>query len=223
MPGELLTLWTARLAVVCWAARVLVEAGGSPSPRRELGSRLFWLLGSLAFLWHVAAAFEFYHGWSHRTAMDHTARRTAEVIGLNWGGGVYFNYVALLVWPADALLAWRPAAGSMGAARRRFRRFAFGYVTFLMVNATVVFGPAFWKPAGAAFAVAWMLLRPARLREPSAADGLEHGQLDSHRLRLPLEDFRPHDSHVAGRLDSQPDLASRDLQNSDRDAAVDHN
>jgi len=175
MPGELLTLWTARVAVGCWAARVLVEAGSRP-PRGELWSRVFWSLGGLVFLLHVAAAFEFYHGWSHRAAVEHTARRTAQTIGLDWGGGVYFNYVAAVLWPADVLLAWRRrnAGGSRGGGFRLFRRVTLAYVTFLLVNATVVFGPAFWKTAAAAFAAAWLTLRLASLRQPPAADGFEH-------------------------------------------------
>ena len=44
----------------------------------------------------VAFAYNFYYGWSQTAAYRDTARKTAEVVGLDWGGGLYINYVVLL-------------------------------------------------------------------------------------------------------------------------------
>ncbi|HUG90160.1 MAG TPA: hypothetical protein VML55_04975 [Planctomycetaceae bacterium] len=163
MSGELLTRWTAILVVACWAARVLVAAGAARSPRREPWSRWAWTFGGAVYLAHLAAAFEFYHDWSHRAAWEHTARNTAQTVGLDWGGGIYFNYLAAILWPVDVLLAWRKPdvsrtwAGQRGV--RVFRGIVFAYISFLIANATVVFGPAYWKWAAAVFvalaALAW--------------------------------------------------------------------
>jgi hypothetical protein len=157
MNGELLTRWTARAVVACWATRVLVEVSGT-SPRRDAAARWAWTVGCGAYLVHVAAAFAFYHNWSHEAAWEHTARRTVETVGLDWGGGVYFNYLAAVLWPLDVALAWwnrRKNNATATASRARiFHRLNFAFVTFLIVNATVVFGPAFWKWAAAGFAAA---------------------------------------------------------------------
>ena len=57
-------------------------------------------------LWiHVAIAFRYYHHGSHREAYEQTARETAETVGINWGGGIYFNYLMLVLWAGDAAAA----------------------------------------------------------------------------------------------------------------------
>jgi hypothetical protein len=155
MDGELITRWTARVLFACWAARLLLDVSRSPSPRREILAAWAWTLGCAVYLAHIAAAFAFYHGWSHRAAWEHTAQRTAETVGLDWGGGVYFNYLAALLWSADVLLFWvsrqRGASEPQALRIRSFHRLTVAFMTFLVVNATVVFGPAVWKPVALAF------------------------------------------------------------------------
>jgi hypothetical protein len=75
--------------------------------RRDPAARLAWTLACAFYLMHVAAAFQFHHHWSHLAAYRETAQQTAEVFGLNWGGGLYFNYAFTIVWIADALWWWR--------------------------------------------------------------------------------------------------------------------
>ena len=167
MDGELLTRWTARLLVACWAARLLLDVSRSPSPRREILAGWAWTLGCGSYLAHIAAAFAFYHGWSHRAAWEHTAQRTAETVGLDWGGGVYFNYLAALLWSLDVLLFWSGRHSSATGPRARhagsFHRLTTAYLTFLVINATVVFGPAAWKPV-ALLLVAVFVVVSARAR-----------------------------------------------------------
>jgi len=85
----------------------------------------------LFYLAHVVAAFHFYHGWSHAAAYEHTARRTAEVVGLDWGGGLWWNYAFGAVWLGDIL--WRRGRPAwLGVAVQAF-------LAFMAFNATVVF------------------------------------------------------------------------------------
>jgi hypothetical protein len=133
------TVWTAWLAMAGYAASVAICLSNLPSRAAESRSaRWFWTV-SCAMLWiHVASAFQFQHNWSHAAAYAHTARKTEELIGLSWGGGLYFNYLVLFVWTADAVWWWmgpraygrRPAA--LGAMVR-------GLIAFMAFNATVVF------------------------------------------------------------------------------------
>ena len=173
MDGELITRWTARVLVACWAARLLLDASQSPSSRREIRAAWAWTLGCGVYLAHLAAAFAFYHGWSHRAAWEHTAQRTAETVGLDWGGGVYFNYLAALLWSVDVLLFWssRPAGGSAPQARhvRSFHRVTLAFMTFLVINATVVFGPAVWKPVALVFVAVLVVVSARGRRQLQAA------------------------------------------------------
>ena len=71
-----------------------------------LHSRAFWTVGSALATAHSAAAFAVFHDWSHDRALIATALQTAAVTGLDWGGGLFFNYAFLLVWGADVMWWW---------------------------------------------------------------------------------------------------------------------
>jgi hypothetical protein len=106
-------------------------------------------LAGAGCLAHIACAFHFYHGWSHAEAYRHVARRTYEVIGWDWGGGIYFNYAFALLWLADA--AWWWLAPGKYLLRSRAVNLAIHLsVFFIVFNATVVFGSGWirWSGAG---------------------------------------------------------------------------
>jgi hypothetical protein len=130
--GELLTHWTVRLAMAFYVAS-LASRGFSPR-----WSRIGWTAGCLAYLLHVACAFEYYHHWSNGEAYAATARQTAEVVGLDWGGGLYVNYAFTLVWLVDVAWWWLNAAGYL--TRPRWLEWSVqGFLGFIAFNATVVF------------------------------------------------------------------------------------
>jgi hypothetical protein len=121
--GELITRWSIRIALLLCAAALglrlrsyrAADAEGIPQRTARLAclARLLWTLAFASYLVHLAAAFSFYHAWSHRAAWQHTALRTNEVLGIDWGGGVWFNYLFTLAWAADVAWLWsRPAAGA---------------------------------------------------------------------------------------------------------------
>ena len=150
---HLATVWTARLCAGLWLASlaVAVRSGRAETARRRW--RGLWTAGAVALLIHVLAAFHFEHSWSHEAAYEHTREQTAATVGVNWGGGLYFNYIAVVVWLADAAFLWRVTPLS----RRQNSGLAVDwFVAFMMVNATVVFGPWGWRPAGVAI-VLWLL------------------------------------------------------------------
>src|SRR5262245_656128 len=90
-PGEFLTRWTVRIAVVLYVAALLSRRF---SWRWARGA---WTAGCVLYLLHVVAAFHYYHHWSHDAAYESTARQTADVVGVHWGGGLYVNYAFTLV------------------------------------------------------------------------------------------------------------------------------
>ena len=99
------------------------------------------------------------HGWSHGAALEATARQTSDMFGLNWGGGVYVNYVFAAVWIAE-LLAWRqwPAGYESRPGWIRWSLRVFYLV--IIISGAIVFAAGWRRVIGLAIvatvAVSWM-------------------------------------------------------------------
>ena len=74
--GEQIVNWTARLAVLCYLARLLIDVAVPFSPKRNRAARCVWTAGCICLLVHFAAVFHFVHHWSHAAAWEHTRERT---------------------------------------------------------------------------------------------------------------------------------------------------
>lgn len=165
MLGDLLIRWTIRLAlaayVVTLSIRIANRARNEVRPSDV--ARWFWSAGCVLAWLHVAAAFHFEHHWSQDDAWEQTARTTAEIVGLNWGGGIFFNYAFLLAWAIDA--GWWWLAPVAYAQRPNALRWLIdGYLAFIAFNATVVFKTGWLRWVGIAVtaglvAVAWWARR----------------------------------------------------------------
>jgi hypothetical protein len=169
--GETLTKITIWLAIAGYAAGAAAFALSRGRNKWDSAARLAWTVACVSLLAHAACAFHFYHGWSHGAAYSDTARQTDEVFGLNWGGGLYVNYVLLIGWILDVSLWWRRG---LDAYRRRPWALAVawhGFLVFIVFNATVVFktGPARWLGLcvclGLCF-VWWLTARDNSTRRP---------------------------------------------------------
>lgn len=158
--GQFLTRWTVRLAVACYVLRLGLDAAECGNSRAKPVARWLWTAGCGMFLLHVVCAFHFYHSWSHRAALKHTAEQTAAVVGVEWGGGLYFNYLFMAIWMADLAAWWR--GGDAYIERRKTYWTVQTIFAFMMFNATVVFGPLFWRWAAVVVAGGWLLLRVVR-------------------------------------------------------------
>ena len=152
--GEWLTRSTAWIAFVAWfAALALTRHRATPEGRP---TDLVWLAGAVMLLVHTALAFHVYHDWSHVAAVVDTARQTRELAGINWGGGVWLNYLFATVWLGDAL--WRFASPASHTRRPRWLAvITHGFLAFIWFNATVVFGS--W-PLRLSGAIAFVCLVP---------------------------------------------------------------
>ncbi|MCD6052502.1 MAG: hypothetical protein K0Q55_3920 [Verrucomicrobia bacterium] len=99
----------------------------------------WWLFGAVMMGVHVICAFQFRHHWSHEAAEIDTARQTKELMGWEWGGGVWLNYLLVLIWLGDAL--WLMSAPESYVKRAKWIGWAVqSYLAFMWFNATVVFG-----------------------------------------------------------------------------------
>ena len=98
------TIWAALMGyLTCVVALVWVPARRRALPRWW---RIIWTLACVASVAHFVCAFHFFHDWNHGAAYADTARQTAGRFGLNWGGGIYFNYLFVVLWAVDALWTW---------------------------------------------------------------------------------------------------------------------
>jgi hypothetical protein len=161
-PGEWSIRWTVRIALALYAFALAGKMLGKRNPCWLPPARWAWTLGCVAYLGHVFCAFEFRHGWSHAAAYGETARRTEEMSGLDWGGGLYLNYLFTAVWVGDVLWWWL-APGGYERRPRWLGGMVPGFLGFMAFNGAVVFaaGPVRWASlaACAALAVLWCLTR----------------------------------------------------------------
>lgn len=139
-PAHPLTLWLARASVACYIAALIAISRHGNAEQIFRQWRAVWSAACLLLLVHVLAAFHFEHGWSHLAALQHTAEQTARVTGINWGGGLYFNYAFLALWLFDLAFLWKASTYRRSALRRTTDIACI----FMVVNATVVFGPVWW-------------------------------------------------------------------------------
>ena len=134
--GEFLTHSTIWISIFAYAAGCVVFATARD---RDRWVRLAWTIGCAALVAHFISAFQFYHSWSQSSAYHETARQTAAVVGLNWGGGLFINYAVAILWTSD--IAWWWFAGLKSYRRRPWllTMLWHGFLVFIIFNATVVF------------------------------------------------------------------------------------
>jgi len=97
-------------------------------------ARLLWTFGLATLFVHLVLAFGLAHGWSHEAAVEHVR----EVGGA--GAGIVVNYLFTMVWGVD--VAWWWLNPSSRAKRPRWVAVTVhGFLAFVVVNATVIFGP----------------------------------------------------------------------------------
>ncbi|MCE9565916.1 MAG: hypothetical protein K8U57_28160 [Planctomycetes bacterium] len=98
-------------------------------------ARLLWTFGLATLFVHLVLAFGLAHGWSHEAAVEHV-----RTVGGS-GAGIVVNYLFALAWAVDVVWWWvNPITH---ANRPRWIAVTVhGFLAFVVVNATVIFGPA---------------------------------------------------------------------------------
>jgi hypothetical protein len=145
------------LSTALWA---IVEIHKLLRPNVVEPQRQLWTVAVLLALVHAVAAFGAVYGWSHQTALLATARQTALQTGLAWGGGLYVNYLFLIVWATDAAWWWVSPASYL-ARDARLERARLAWFTFMFVNGAIVFAGGIARVVGivavGSVCVAWAL------------------------------------------------------------------
>jgi hypothetical protein len=156
--GQLLTIWTIRLSLVLFAATIFGWLVDRDS-RFKQAWRVTWTLGFLLAVAHVCCAFHFYHDWSHRAAYDDTAKQTQAVLGYQFGGGLYFNYLFIIVWGIDVASIWL-WSGTFRTTLTTVRFVGLMYLAFIAINGAIVFetGPSRFGGIAALALLCWGLI-----------------------------------------------------------------
>jgi hypothetical protein len=128
-------------ALIAYGAAIL-----SLAFRYQSLARVAWSIGCLAYLVHVALAFEIHHDWSHGAAFQSTLERTESTTGFRTGFGLYLNYLFTLVWITDAVYWWLAGVTSYRDRPAWINLTLHGFFLFMIFNGAIVFtnGPARW-------------------------------------------------------------------------------
>jgi len=176
--GEFLTRSTIWISIVAYTIGCVVFATARRQPDADRWTRLAWTTGCAALVAHLICAFQFYHSWSHAAAYLETARQTAAVFAINWGGGLFINYALAILWTTDVVWWWFTGLSSYRRRPWLLTLLWHSFLIFIIFNATVVFkdGAARW--IGLLVCLTLVLSWVARSRhrtEPSAvAPGQPH-------------------------------------------------
>ena len=177
--GELLTRSTVWISIAFYTIGCVIFALGTKRPNLDNWSRLAFTAAVTALIAHYVSAFHFFHGWSHRAAYVETARQTAEVFRVNWGGGIFINYALLMLWIAD--VGWWWLAGLDSYRRRSWLLLLgwHGFLIFIIFNATVVFKDGIQRWIGllicSLLCVSWIVLIRQRSYSVSGRVGIADG------------------------------------------------
>lgn len=147
---------TADVAVGWWA----IAAGLLLKDRREQ-ARAVWIWGCLAYVVHVAVAFDRAHSWSHAAAMHHVEEASG------FGPGIFVSHAFGLLWLIDSLwwlFAWEHYERRSVALDRGLH----GFFAFIVFNGTVVYEAGWIRWAGMAVFAVLACLWMFRLRKLAA-------------------------------------------------------
>src|ERR1041385_2269517 len=139
MSGEFLTRSTVWISILAYTIGCVVFATSHKHPDADRWARLAWTMGCAALVAHFICAFQFYHAWSHDSAYLETARQTAAVFRINWGGGLFINYAVVMLWTADVTWWWFAGLSSYRRRPWLLTQGWHGFFIFIILNATVVF------------------------------------------------------------------------------------
>lgn len=163
--GADLVRLSAQLALLAYGLAATLLLLARPADWRPLSERLrlarcAWTMGWLTYLLHVGLAFHFLHDWSHAAAVEHTA-----AVG-GFGAGIWFNHLFTLVWTAD-VLAWQLRPAWYAERPARIEWLVHGYMTFIILNAAVVFAaePMRWLGVALYVWLGLLLYRRKRLEK----------------------------------------------------------
>jgi hypothetical protein len=124
--------------LVATAAWAIGEALLRRSSRLDRLARAVWTVGLVLAVGHIVLAFQLVYDWDHEAAVAATVQQSEDRFGVGWRGGIYANYVFVMLWLADVCWWWISPWSHQSRARP-FERARFLVFVFMFVNGAVVF------------------------------------------------------------------------------------
>lgn len=143
----LLISWSIRLSMLLFFATVAIRLTGSARASENAVVKHLWTCGFCFFLVHVLASYHYVHHWSHTEAYAATAKQTLELLGVEVGVGVYFNYLFIAAWALDIANTWFQISTDRWPIQWLLR-FGFVYMLFIAFNGVVVFKSGWLRGIG---------------------------------------------------------------------------
>jgi hypothetical protein len=146
------------LYLTIWVSLVLFAVGESGRRRPDAVAGWAWpafAAGLLLCLIHIVIAIGSVHGWNHAAVVASTRAQTESVYGIDWGGGVFVNYLFVAAWAIDAW-SWRAAALRGRPLPARWRWPLRLFYAIVVLNAAVIFAAGTRRLLGLAI-VGWLL------------------------------------------------------------------
>lgn len=149
-----ITIW---IALAGYAITVALVLAGFLKTAWSEHLRAAWTFSCAAFVVHVLSAFHFSYHWSHSDAIRSTAKQTDELIGMEFGEGLYFSYGFLLLWIADVFVWWWKPERYIN--RPTWLSFAVhSYLFFIAFNGAVIFKAGITRAGGILAATVFIAL-----------------------------------------------------------------
>jgi len=165
--GPLLISWTVRIALLCYTVATVINLLQPDTIQRLRIVRPLWTAGALMFVAHVAAAFHFQHHWSHAQAVQSTAIQTEQLIGIPFGEGLWFSYLFLMLWIADAASSWIQPSSWLNR-RPKITLALHAWLFFIAFNGAVIFEAGPTRPAGILVTALFTVLALRRLKSSNS-------------------------------------------------------
>lgn len=164
--GSIRVAWLAYAAAVLWQiAAVSGWLNRLDAARRSVVWCRLWATGCVALAVHTWAAFAFVHHWSHASAVQETARQTGQMLGWEFGNGIWFSYALLVVWTLDVIWSARHPLGPQ-LVPTGLQAVVHGYIFFIVLNGVVTFQHGWyrWTGAGLLVMMVWGVWQGVRHR-----------------------------------------------------------
>lgn len=142
-----LIAWSIRLSMLLFVLVIACRILCSKTIIESTLTKTVWTCAFALFVVHVLASFHFVHRWSHSAAYRATAKQTFELLGIEVGTGVYFNYLFLAVWAADVINSWTDFSIGRWMVQW-FLRIGLMYMIFIAFNGVVVFESGWLRAVG---------------------------------------------------------------------------
>ena len=174
------SLQSAALYVTVWIALACFVTGEAGKLRARKSGVLLgwawmvWTAGAALLAMHIAVALHVRHGWSHASTMRAVEEQARAVYGVGWGGGVWFNYLFLLAWMAEAIW-WRAVPSDYLHRRLEVTMLLRAFYALILINGAIVFAAPARRPAGviAVAVVLWVWRDTFHSTERSPAPPLD--------------------------------------------------